>query len=655
MKFSWQILNYFLNLQKIPLNKFEESLTLAGLEIDTIEDKREISDRIIDLNITANRRDIYSITHLATEISAIFNIPLKIKHKKFLIYKEQKHNYIIQLSNNILYYKLNIIHNIINNKSPQWLQNHLLAYNIKSQHILKDIQEYIKIKWGQKILIINELDETYLRNIFKKNDNQNSQFQDMNNINSSIIICFPIYNYQLECNIQNYTNDFFYAYEETIRLITTFTKGTISKSKEFFNKQLIQKIKLVKIDKIKINKKVIQKTLGPLNKKSLKFLSKQQIFVTLNQLNLKPLYVNKDKTFIIKIPKSRIHDLKRKIDIIEEIGRIYGFKYFLNKLPPTNKKGNITKKSYNIYKITHILRNIGFNEVINSSLNKPINHLSDHINLYNPINEEQKKLRNNIIEGLIENYKYNIKQKSSKITIFEIGKIFYKNNSQQYIEETHLGGLIYNQNFIRTTWTEKIKKLNWFHAKGIIELFFEKLKINIGWKTLNIKQVNDNLIIHFKDLMHPIKQIAICNPLNNEYIGILSEVNKKHLYNLSTDNRPIYFFEINIEKLNNFILRNQHLTYMAKPYSLYPSVIRDINIEINKYKNINYIENQFIENKEYFIESIKIISEYNNKISKKRSICLRIIYRSNNRTLNSEDINHIDKNINKYLFNINKE
>nr|QCI07551.1 Phenylalanine-tRNA ligase beta subunit [Malaconema sp.] len=61
MKFSWKTLNYFINLESIKFEKIIEHLTLAGFEVDNIEDSTEIKDKIINLNITANRKEINCI------------------------------------------------------------------------------------------------------------------------------------------------------------------------------------------------------------------------------------------------------------------------------------------------------------------------------------------------------------------------------------------------------------------------------------------------------------------------------------------------------------------------------------------------------------------------------------------------------------------
>lgn len=655
MKFSWKLLNYLIDLKNINFNEFIQKLTLAGFEIEKIEEKNALKDKIIHLNVTANRHDIYCISNLATEISSILNIPLIIKDQKISI---DKYNYISNLSNNIIYIKSNIIYKITYDTSPKWLINTLISYDIKPKNLLNDIQEYIKIKWGQKITYLNYSNQISIQSILiKAIDNKTELFNNYNklqNISNSIIIGFPIYNHNSEENIQNYTDHYISAYNETIRLITTFGKATIGKSYDFFNKKSINLIYFNK--KIEIPKNKIQTILGPIKNQNFKFLSKKQINNTLKQLKLKPVYNSRNKTFNITIPNSRVSDLYRTIDIIEEIGRNYGFKHFLNKLPKKINKGKLSQKTVHIYKISDILRNMGLNEVINSSFNKKVqnNKPSINIKIYNPITEEQKILRGNILENLIENYKYNIKQKNSRIEIFEIGKIFYKISEKKYIEETHLGGLIYNENFIRKTWSDKPENLNWFYAKGILELFLEKLQTTIKWQKFNTN-ITEYIQTDLYELFNPIKQITIYDSINKEYIGIFGELNNKYTKDLKNHNNKIYIFEINIEQISKIIKLNQHLNYSMKPYSLYPKVIRDINIIITSNQNLNDIKNNLLEKNKNLIEAINITNEYYNKIKKSRSICLRITYRSNNRTLNIKDINIIDQSIEKSLNEINKE
>lgn len=652
MKFSWKILNHLIHLRKITLNQFTEKLTLAGFEIEGIYNQNHISDIIIDLNITANRRDIYYLANLAEEISTIYNIPLRQTRKNPLINFNHILSHNIKLPINVLSIRCNIIQNIQYHQSPQWLKDTLISYSITNRNLFDDIYEYIKLKWGQEIVYIHPNNNQSIESSIRQKYNTPIEYISKTNIidykNKTIILSFPRYNWKIKYNNTNYTNHFFNAYSETIDLITTFTRGTVSKTYELYNTNNNSFTNSTKT--ILIDKNTIQAILGPLAKNKIKFLSQRKIFITLKQLNLQPIYKKYNKKFAVTIPQTRIHDLQRNIDIIEDIGRIYGFQNFLDQLPKCKSKGNSSINLDITYKIKSILRNIGLNEVINSSLTNHIEIEPSIINIYNPITEEQNKLRRNIIEQLLDNYIYNIKHKSSRIQIFEVGKIFYKTSLNHYIEEIQLGGILYNKNYIRKTWLDKPENLNWYYAKGLIECFLEKLNIAITWNQLMTQDITYYRNKNIYKLLHPVKQIAIYHKKTKNCLGFLGQLNKQYTQHLQNHSEPVYLFEVNIEELNKCMEKNQHLTYTVKQYSSYPSVVRDINLKINNNRDINILTKIILKNNKKIIESIEIINEYYNQILHQRYVCLRVTYQAYNRTLNNQDIKHIEKYIRNIYF-----
>nr|QCI06072.1 Phenylalanine-tRNA ligase beta subunit [Delesseria sanguinea] len=667
MKFSWTILNYFINLESITFEKFIETLTLAGFEVEEIEENNKIADKIIHLSITANRKEIFCIINLAKEITTIFNLPLKISLKPIQLLSTNKIYNFINISQQILYVKVNKINHLSNNKSPKWLHNHLIGYNIQPLFLLHDIKQYIKIKWGHEVLIfdLNKLNTKSINlnqiKIDRKTNlkeqgkiiynNQNLLYLDRINIGQTntqfsyktnkIILCCFINNTNTN-NLLNSHETFNHAYNETIRLITTYCGGVINKSYE--NSKII----IENNRKLQIKKNEIKHTLGPIINKQNKYLSNKNILKVLDKLKFSPYYSYNNKTFEITIPKYREHDLKRNIDIIEEIGRIYGFKYFLNQLPKYNGKGKISLKSFYIKKIRNTLLAIGFDEVINSSLTQRQIYEINHIKIYNPITEEQNILRTNIAKNLIQNYRLDIKQKKFRTEIFEIGNIFYKNKQNSYNEQIHLGGIISNVQFFKKDWYSKSNKLEWFHAKGIVEFILDTLQTNIKWSQ-KLQELSNTTINKIRHYLDPNEQIFIYNKSNNQLIGMLGKVNKKYLNDIDQKNKKIYIFEINIQSLIKSIYFNKHINHTVKAYSLYPTVIRDISINIDKYDNIKQIKNLILQKNKNLIEYIEIINEYYNKVTQMKSICLRIIYRSSNRTLNYKDLTNINNNIKQLL------
>ena len=655
MKFSWKILNFFIDLEKIPTQEFINKLNLSGLEIEELTDCITLSDKTVHLNITANRKEIFCVVNLAIELSMIFCLPLRKKLTKIKLIEPQKQKFFFPYLKCIKSHK---IYNLTHKNTPNWLKNYLTIYEIKSISLINDIQKYIEIKWGHKFYVfdLNKLEQNknihyidkknfYLKYInqliYHKKDNLyfhcKKQYQEKNNI----IIYFAIYEIN-QNNLKNSITTFNGAYEETIKLITSYTKSTISKSTEYYSNLEIDNKNSI----LNINKNDIKSLLGPIKNTKSTFLSTQDIFNILKQLNFQPIYFNFHKVFQIKIPPNRNHDLKRQVDIIEEIGRIYGFETFLNKLPIYKNKGNISFNFLYLKIIRNALLQTGLNEVLNLSLLSINKSKEKKILICNPLIQEQTSLRTNIIDNLIKIYKQNINNKIFNTEIFEIGKVFYINKSNQVIEESYLGGLIHNNDYLQADWYNPRIHINWFHAKGIIEKFLEITAAQTEWKKLKeLKHISN--LKYSQENYCTDKTIFIYNNKNKELVGVFGELNNKNIKEAYRKNT--YLFEINIARLLKCLNYNKHYKYIMDSYSLYPNVFRDISIKVREKTSINKIKNYFLKNIIDLVESIKIINDYYDKLNKQRSICLRITYRAKYKTLNHIDLKNIDLNIKHIL------
>ena len=87
-----------------------------------------------------------------------------------------------------------------------------------------------------------------------------------------------------------------------------------------------------------------------------------------------------------------------KIDLIEEIGRIYGFNKFVSYLPESKQLGTVSKEEAIIARLRPILINEGFNEIINYSF-KPQKQDAE-MQIINPLGLEFANLMPNILKGI---------------------------------------------------------------------------------------------------------------------------------------------------------------------------------------------------------------------------------------------------------------
>ena len=151
--------------------------------------------------------------------------------------------------------------------------------------------------------------------------------------------------------------------------------------------------------------KTIIQILGPIiNNKTNKFdkLSPLDVSNYLTRLNFGFSYDQSNLVWRVTISLQRYDDIKREIDLIEEIARLHGFNNFATILPALFQIGK-EDFSYQIRKkITSCLLSEGFNEVINYSLVNSIN--KGEISLINSLSKDYSLLRSTLLPNLIQLY-----------------------------------------------------------------------------------------------------------------------------------------------------------------------------------------------------------------------------------------------------------
>src|SRR5262245_30324346 len=145
-----------------------------------------------------------------------------------------------------------------------------------------------------------------------------------------------------------------------------------------------------------------------------------------------------------KIPSYR-RDLRRDVDLIEEVLRAYG----IDKVPGrTRGRFMATRREDRLHDLeTFFLRDrltgSGLSEIRTSKLIPRIASTStEAVELCNPLSEDQVALRPNLISGLLDVLERNIRAGAESVSIFEIGRAFIPPSGK---EERHLGILLWGK------------------------------------------------------------------------------------------------------------------------------------------------------------------------------------------------------------------
>jgi phenylalanyl-tRNA synthetase beta chain len=184
-------------------------------------------------------------------------------------------------------------------------------------------------------------------------------------------------------------------------------------------------------------------------------------------------------------PPSWRFDLQIEEDLIEEVIRVLGFHTLVDTPPVAPIVPQVrleSQKSLNF--LRHAAAELGYQETINFSFveerwERDLAGNADPIRLLNPIAAPLSVMRSSLLGGLIAILKFNLAHKTSRVRIFEIGRVFQKDAnaiaSHQVVggvaQPTRLGGLAYGH-VNPLHWETRDRHVDFFDVKGDIEALF---------------------------------------------------------------------------------------------------------------------------------------------------------------------------------------
>jgi phenylalanyl-tRNA synthetase beta chain len=688
MQISLKWINELVDIETISLDDLIEKLTLGGFEVEEILEI-EINNEIVttlEISTTANRSDSLSIQGMALEIAALLDTNLKtaVYLKKTLDWNKE----IAKLPQNNLKtkdcteFKALIVENVTNFTSPKWLKEKLISSGIVPENNLIDFQNYIILERGYPIeiydfdRIVANVKSSMFRLVLSS-ANVNDEFLANNQINykldDSILILkankkpislagiIPNQNYDclktttslfIECSIFNAAK--IRQQSRTLGL-RTVRSTRYEKSLNTINllETLLRFIGLLRISNPNLRCKLhtsssifeqqtkvielyynnIKEILGPIRSVHVnanQYILPETIKMALERLQFQVIYNEQTMSWLVTIPAFRYNDIEREIDLIEEIGRLYGFNNFLTRLPSLTKIGTEDFASQIRKKLTLSLISSGLNELIQYSLVPELTYLPNEINLVNPLVKDYANLRSSLLPNLVKAVEENNKKSNTVLEGFEYGHVFFNSDFQTIHEYECIAG-IFGGSLIKSSWSNSSHLLTWFEAKSKLDELFKKLNLITYWQFY--KPLKENTILH------PYRSAQLFL-LNQSKLGVFGQIHpliSKKL-NISTS---IYLFELNFELIKEQVQKNKLTIYQE--YSSYPKIIKDLSFIIDQSISFKELKKILFLNGSKFLTEINLLDEYHGGSipSHQTSLCIQFVFQSDTQTLTNKNIEKI--------------
>lgn len=635
--------------------------TVLGTDIREVLD---LDDTVVEFEITPNRPDCLSIVGMAREIAASFDKKLNPINGKNLKEIENKSLLNITIhSDDCKRYSASIVKDITIKESARKVQNYLLNSGIRPVNNIVDLTNFLMMELGQPLhaFDLDKLEGNIsIRNAFEGEKVVTLDDVERTLSSEDMLICddvkpiaiagvMGLKNSEIDENTKNIFIESAFFTKKTIKS-TSKRLGLKSEASIRYEKGLtsehtmnvlarflclLEKNVKCKIDSIfDVNKEETTSKLIEFDTNLVKRLlgveiKNSDIITYLDLLEIKTEV--KGDVIICTIPYFRT-DLVIQEDIVEEIGRLYGF-CNLNPTPilAPNTIGRKSKKRILEDKIKNILLNLGLYEITTYSfiggsiIKKSKMNTQNTVKILNPLGEEFSIMRKSLIPNIIEVLSKNLNYKNEDLLVYELGNTFHTvENYEVPLEKKRLVIGSYG-------------KYDFYYIKDVIINLFNVLNIK------NIEFIKNNCIDYF----HP----GVCADIlaNGEKVGEIGQISYDVCKNFSIK-KNIFVCEIDIEKIRDKV----SLIKIYEPIIKYPAVKRDLAIIVDKDIDSGRIEKIFKNNSNNLLKNIELFDIYTgNQINKgKKSMAYKLTFQSKEKTLVDEDINSLIDNM---LFDLKEQ
>ncbi|MEI7621095.1 MAG: phenylalanine--tRNA ligase subunit beta [Candidatus Moraniibacteriota bacterium] len=279
----------------------------------------------------------------------------------------------------------------------------------------------------------------------------------------------------------------------------------------------------------------------------------------------------------VTVPTFRL-DVRTQEDLIEEIGRVYGFEKIaasaqlvLVKPPTPNKEKIFVRKAKNI------LAGLGFSEVYNYAFYGQKDCQAarlqsiKHLELALPMSPEQAILRVSLLPNMLKNVRENLKH-TKQLQLFEIGKVFLPSEVLLPNEKNVLCGLVVLEKKASKKGTaSNLQETCFFQAKALAENLLAQLGVS-EFEFAPMSQQSKQIAQSF---VHQGRASQIKITGTNEIVGTLAEVDPLVLVAFDIQTR-VAFFEFELSALQALATTTRQFKTLPK----YPIVTRDLALVV---------------------------------------------------------------------------
>ena len=636
-----------------------------------------LDDTSVEFEITSNRPDCLSVTGLARETAATYNLPLNIPVPSFKgvdgnideMLKVDVHN-----TEKCMRYCAGIVKNVKIEPSPRWMRERLRASGVRPINNFVDITNYVMLEYGQPM---HAFDLRYVEgaHINVRNAAKGEKIVTLDGVERELteemlviaddkkpVAVAGVMGGEYSGIMEDTTTVVFEsAYFEPVQVRRTSKKlGLRTDASIRYEKgvdrlismtclkrafQLVEELGAGEVVRTVIDKDYTDKTPAAvefnaewINNFLGTDIAEADMIEYLTRLDFKV------ENGTVYAPSFRI-DIECKADIAEEVARVYGY----DKIPSTEFRGVAEAELTPEQKFAKNLENnmvaLGCYGIATFSFISPKHFdrltlpaeskLRDAIKITNPLGEDTSIMRTTIIPSMLEILSTNYNNRNESAKLYEIGKEYIPTERGKLPNEPdRLAIGMYGGN------------VDFYDIKGIAATMLGKM----GIRDVEYIRACDSDAFDEACAMHPGRSAVVMK--NDTVLGILGEVHPAVQKNYGIGTKT-YVAKFNIPEMMKCAVTE--VSY--QPLPKFPAAARDLSVICDDEIPVAELEKAIKGAVGKILEKVTLFDVYKGEqIEKgKKSVSYSITMRSHDGTLTDEQADSAMKKVLKALSAIGAE
>ena len=625
-----------------------------------IREYLDLDDHVIDISITPNRGDCFSIRGVAREIGVINQLPVTAPEIKEVAATIADQKQVIVDTDGCPRYLGRVIKNV-NTKAPtpEWMERALARSGIRQHSVLVDITNYVLIELGQplhafdggkvqgsvhvrqattneKLVLLNEQEVELTEDVMVIADDvkalaiagimgglSSSVTDETSEIFLESAFFAPLHiagrarRFGLHTDAsQRYERgvDFelpMIAMHRASQLIAELAGG------EFGPISTAEKVELLpKRESIELNQAQVDQLLG---------YKVESDFITDALQRLGCAVTVKTVGEWSVVPPSHRYDMAIYQDLIEEVARIHGYDNIQMSLPVIDVKLAKHQDQFELEQLRQTLVTLGYQEAISFSfsdlkLEKQLNPNVNPLALANPISSDLAVMRSTLLSSLIPCVQYNINRQQNRVRFFELGLRFDYQNAKNINDLKQIPTLAMIAVGAKTaeSWHGKSQAMDFFDLKGEVE------------ELLAAARVKAEYVRSDREWLHPGQSAEIL--VAGKSIGYLGRLHPSLEAELDLGTTWV-------AELDQLAVLQTYVSNFTE-LSRFPSVRRDIALLINDKINVSEIQQLIGQAGGELLDSSWLFDVYTGQgvENGKRSLAFALLWQHPSRTLEDAEI-----------------